>query len=61
MGGRKIVLVSTAGFSVLYTVIFWWEAKTKRLFSQCWKDIVGKKVSKLRSIGELRVFYGITL
>ncbi len=24
-----------------------------------WKDIVGKKVSKLRSIAELRTFYGI--
>jgi hypothetical protein len=24
-----------------------------------WKDIVGKKVSKLRSIAELREFYGI--
>ncbi len=23
-----------------------------------WKDIVGKKVSKLRSIAELRAFYG---
>jgi hypothetical protein len=28
MGSRQIVLVSTAG-------IFWREAKTKRLFSQC--------------------------
>jgi hypothetical protein len=35
MGGRQIVLVSTAGFSVLNTEIFWREAKTKRLFSQC--------------------------
>jgi hypothetical protein len=35
MGGRQIVLVSTAGFSVLNTGIFWREAKTKRLFSQC--------------------------
>jgi hypothetical protein len=35
MGSRKIVLVSTAGFSVLNTGIFWREAKTKRLFSQC--------------------------
>jgi hypothetical protein len=35
MGGRQIVLVSTAGFSVLNTVIFWREDKTKRLFSQC--------------------------
>jgi hypothetical protein len=35
MGSRQIVLVSTAGFSVLNTGIFWWEAKTKRLFSQC--------------------------
>ncbi len=24
-----------------------------------WKDIVGKKVSKLRSIAELRAFYGM--
>jgi hypothetical protein len=35
MGSRQIVLVSTAGFSVLKTGIFWREAKTKRLFSQC--------------------------
>ncbi len=35
MGGRQIVLVSTAGFSVLNMGIFWREAKTKRLFSQC--------------------------
>ena len=35
MGSRRIVLVSTAGFSVLNTGIFWREAKTKRLFSQC--------------------------
>jgi hypothetical protein len=35
MGGRQIVLLSTAGFSVINTVIFWREAKTKRLFSQC--------------------------
>jgi hypothetical protein len=35
MGSRQIVLVSTAGFSVLNTGIFWQEAKTKRLFSQC--------------------------
>jgi hypothetical protein len=34
MGGRQIVLVSTAGFSVLNTGIFWREAITKRLFSQ---------------------------
>jgi hypothetical protein len=33
MGSRQIVLVSTAGFSVLNTGIFWREAKTKRLFS----------------------------
>ncbi len=35
MGSRQIVLVSKAGFSVLNTGIFWREAKTKRLFSQC--------------------------
>jgi hypothetical protein len=35
MGSMQIVLVSTAGFSVLNTGIFWREAKTKRLFSQC--------------------------
>ncbi len=35
MGSRQIVLVSTAGFSVINTGIFWREAKTKRLFSQC--------------------------
>jgi hypothetical protein len=32
MGGRQIVLISAAGFSVLNTGIFWREAKTKRLF-----------------------------
>ncbi len=32
MGSRQIVLVSTAGFSVLNTGIFWREAITKRLF-----------------------------
>jgi hypothetical protein len=35
MGSRQIVLVLTAGFSVIDTGIFWPEAKTKRLFSQC--------------------------
>ncbi len=40
MGSRQIVLVSTTGFSVLNTGIFWREAKTKRLFSQCMVDIV---------------------
>jgi hypothetical protein len=35
MAGGKNVLVSTAGFSVLGNAIFWWKAKTKRLFSQC--------------------------
>jgi hypothetical protein len=35
MSSRQIVLLSTAGFSVLNTGIFWREAKTKRLFSQC--------------------------
>jgi hypothetical protein len=39
MGSRQIVLVSTAGFSVLNTGIFWREAKTKRLFSQCTKSL----------------------
>ncbi len=39
MGSRQIVLVSTAGFSVLNTGIFWREAKTKRLFSQCTKPL----------------------
>jgi hypothetical protein len=39
MGNRQIVLVSTAGFSVLNTGIFWGEAKTKRLFSQCGAQI----------------------
>jgi hypothetical protein len=34
MGGKQIVLVLTAGFSVLITGIFWWEAKTKGIFSQ---------------------------
>jgi hypothetical protein len=40
MGGRQIVLVLTAGFSVLNTGIFWREAKTKRLFSQCLPPLV---------------------
>jgi hypothetical protein len=35
MGSRQIVLVSTAGISVLNAGIFWREAKTKRLFSLC--------------------------
>jgi len=35
MDSRQIVLVSTAGFSVLNAGISWREAKTKRLFSQC--------------------------
>jgi hypothetical protein len=35
MGSMQIVLVLKAGFSVLNTGIFWREAKTKRLFSQC--------------------------
>jgi hypothetical protein len=35
MGSRQIVLVSTAEISVLNAGIFWREAKTKRLFSQC--------------------------
>jgi hypothetical protein len=35
MGSRQIVLVYTAGISVLDAGIFWREAKTKRLFSQC--------------------------
>jgi hypothetical protein len=35
MGSRKIVLVLTVGFSFLITGIFWREANTKRLFSQC--------------------------
>ncbi len=35
MASRQIVLVSTAGISVHNAGIFWREAKTKRLFSQC--------------------------
>jgi hypothetical protein len=35
MGGGKNFLVSAAGFSILGNGIFWWKAKTKRLFSQC--------------------------
>jgi hypothetical protein len=34
MGGGKNFLVSAAGFSILGNGIFWWKAKTKRLFSQ---------------------------
>ncbi len=41
-----------------------WKQKQPFTFRYCvdnfypWKDIVGKKVSKLRSIAELREFYG---
>jgi hypothetical protein len=44
MGSRQIVLVSTAGISVLNAGIFWREAKTKRLFSQCrfWSGCSGE-------------------
>ncbi len=41
-----------------------WKQKQTFTFWYCidnfypWKDIVGKKVSKLRSIAELRTFYG---
>ena len=43
-----------------------WKQKQPLTFWYCvdnfypWKDIVGKKVSKLRSIAELRAFYGST-
>jgi hypothetical protein len=40
MGSRQIVLVSTVGISVLNAGIFWREAKTKRLFSQCRNQIL---------------------
>jgi hypothetical protein len=36
MGAMQIVLVSTAGFSVLNTGIFWREAKTKKAFFTVW-------------------------
>ncbi len=42
-----------------------WKQKQPFTFWYCvdnfypWKDIVGKKVSKVRSIAELRAFYGI--
>ncbi len=42
MGDRQIFLVSTTGFSVLNTGIFWREAKTKRLFSQCVRNPLSK-------------------
>ncbi len=42
MGSRQIVLVSTAGISVHNAGIFWREAKTKRLFSQC-RELVQKE------------------
>ncbi len=49
-------------FEYLYTIIAHARVKHKQLFTiwYCvdnfypWKDIVGKKVSKLRSIAELR-------
>jgi hypothetical protein len=43
MGSRQIVLVSTAGISVHNAGIFWREAKTKRLFSQCTIDLLSTK------------------
>jgi hypothetical protein len=39
MGGGKNFLVSAAGFSILGNGIFWWKAKTKRLFSQCIRQL----------------------
>jgi hypothetical protein len=35
MGGGKNFMVTAAGLSILGNGIFWWKAKTKRLFSQC--------------------------
>jgi hypothetical protein len=35
LGGGKNFLGSAAAFSILGNGIFWWKAKTKRLFSQC--------------------------
>jgi hypothetical protein len=40
MGGGKNFLVSAAGLSILGNGIFWWKAKTKRLFSQCRLEIL---------------------
>ncbi len=63
MGSRQIVLVSTAGISVRNTGIFWREAKTKRLFSQCahpreFLFYVSHQHMKIESIGlEQAVFY----
>jgi hypothetical protein len=53
-------------FEYLYTIITHARVKHKQPFTirYCvdnvypWKDIVGKKMSKLRSIAELRAFYG---
>jgi hypothetical protein len=64
MGSRQIVLVSTAGFSVLNTGIFWREAKTKRLFSQCssyslWPGL-GSQIKKLAQ-GRLIAIHVLTL
>jgi hypothetical protein len=66
MGSRKIVLVSTAGFSVLNTGIFWREAKTKRLFSQCGAEkslrfISNKFMSNLKIFALLLMMRKITL
>jgi hypothetical protein len=49
LGSRQIVLVSTAGFSVLNTEIFWREAKAKRLFSQCSASAQSRKSAWLLS------------
>jgi hypothetical protein len=58
MGGGKNFLVSAAGFSILGNGIFWWKAKTKRLFSQCtatWRpvEIYSKNLGILR-LGDLK-------
>jgi hypothetical protein len=56
MGRRQIVLVSTVGFSVLNKGIFWREAKTKRLFSQCNHITIKNHHSRAGS-----VFYNLSL
>jgi hypothetical protein len=63
MGGRKVVLVLTAGFSFLNTGIFWWEAKTKRLFSQCTVYILAVQFAKLANgcIADLSINTGAIL
>jgi hypothetical protein len=47
MGGGKNILVLTPGLSILGNGIFWWKAKTKRLFSQCMLMLIMRVCTEL--------------